>query len=115
MMIEYGEYILPPARQLTEAEKKLVWKKPLSHKVSEEERRISKEIKCNWNRGEMKISNILLEGDAGSGKTQLAKALSANFELPYTKVTCFADMDKSDIIGAILPKNVLQQNSLSLW
>lgn len=51
----------------------------------------------------MKITNILLEGDAGSGKTQLAKALSAEFGLPYTKVTCFADMDKSDILGSILP------------
>ncbi|GAE87859.1 AAA family ATPase [Acetivibrio straminisolvens] len=57
----------------------------------------------NWNRGEMKISTILLEGDAGSGKTQLAKALSAKFNLPYTKVTCFADMDKSDVLGSILP------------
>lgn len=102
-MIECEEFYLSPARQLTDTEKKLVWKKPLSHKVSEEERRICKEIKRNWNRGEMKIANILLEGDAGSGKTQLAKALSANFGLPYTKVTCFADMDKSDIIGAILP------------
>ncbi|MGC5325975.1 AAA family ATPase [Brevibacillus sp. SYSU BS000544] len=102
-MNEYGEYYLSPERQLTDAEKKLVWKKPLTHKVSEEEGRISKEIKRNWKRGEMKIANILLEGDAGSGKTQLAKALSANFGLPYTKVTCFADMDKSDIIGAILP------------
>ena len=51
----------------------------------------------------MKISTILLEGDAGSGKTQLAKALSADFKLPYTKVTCFADMDKSDVLGSILP------------
>ncbi|WP_330373263.1 AAA family ATPase [Kineothrix alysoides] len=51
----------------------------------------------------MKITNILLEGDAGSGKTQLTKALSADFGLPYTKVTCFADMDKSDILGSILP------------
>ncbi|HBT63798.1 MAG TPA: ATPase, partial [Ruminococcaceae bacterium] len=57
----------------------------------------------NWNRGEMKISTILLEGDAGSGKTQLAKALSADFNLPYTKITCFADMDKSDVLGSILP------------
>lgn len=97
------EYVLSPARLLTDVEKELVWKKPLSHKVSEEERRVCSEINRNWNRGEMKITSILLEGDAGSGKTQLAKALSANFGLPYTKVTCFADMDKSDIIGAILP------------
>lgn len=98
-----GEFRLSPARQLTDAEQALVWTKPRSHQESEEELRICKEVKRNWNRGEMKIANILLEGDAGSGKTQLAKALSADFGLPYTKVTCFADMDKSDVIGAILP------------
>jgi MoxR-like ATPase len=97
------QWVLSPGRQLTEEEKKLVWKKPLSHKISEQEIRVSNEIKRNWNNAEMKITNILLEGDAGSGKTEMAKALSANFGLPYTKVTCFADMDKSDIIGAILP------------
>lgn len=97
------QYAVSPTRQLTEIEQGLVWKKPPSHKVSDEELRICSEIKRNWHRGEMKIANILLEGDAGSGKTQLAKALSANLGLPYTKVTCFADMDKSDIIGAILP------------
>jgi len=96
-------YRLSPGRQLTEEERALVWRKPSSHAISEEERRICEEVKRNWNRGEMKIANILLEGDAGSGKTQLAKALSANFGLPYVKVTCFSDMDKTDIIGAILP------------
>lgn len=102
-MNDNATYLLSPDRRLTEEEKKLVWKTPLTHKVSKEERRICEEVRRNWNRGEMKIANILLEGDAGSGKTQLAQALSANFGLPYTKVTCFADMDKSDIIGAILP------------
>lgn len=97
------QWILSPDRILTEAEKSLIWEKPPSHRVSEEEIRISNEIKRNWNRSEMKINTILLEGDAGSGKTELAKALSSNFQLPYTKITCFADMDKSDVVGAILP------------
>ena len=79
------QWVLSPDRQLTEEEKKLVWKKPLSHKISEQEIRVSNEIKRNWNNTEMKITNILLEGDAGSGKTEMAKALSANFGLPYTK------------------------------
>ena len=97
------KWLLSPARQLTEEERSLVWRKPASHVESAAERRICEAVKRNWNRGEMKISTILLEGDAGSGKTQLAKALSANFGLPYTKVTCSADMDKSDVLGAILP------------
>jgi len=95
--------ILSPARQLSEEEKSLVWQKPPSHIKSKAEKRIYQEVVRNWNRGEMKISTILLEGDAGSGKTQLSKALSADFNLPYTKVTCFADMDKSDVLGSILP------------
>lgn len=95
--------ILSPDRRLTEMEQSLVWQKPPSHIDSEAEKRIYQEVVKNWNRGEMKISTILLEGDAGSGKTQIAKALSADFNLPYTKVTCFADMDKSDVLGSILP------------
>lgn len=104
-----NNWFLSPARQLTEDERSLVWQKPVSHVESDAERRICEAVKRNWNRGEMKISTILLEGDAGSGKTQLAKALSADFGLPYTKVTCFADMDKSDVLGAILP--VLSENA----
>ncbi|WP_159887719.1 AAA family ATPase [Paenibacillus puerhi] len=98
-----NQWLLSPARQLTEEEKSLVWHKPVTHIESDAERRICAEVYRNWTRGEMKITNILLEGDAGSGKTQLAKALSADFGLPYTKVTCFADMDKSDVLGSILP------------
>ena len=36
-------YVLSPVRQLTDEEKTLVWKKPSSHQISEEEQRICKE------------------------------------------------------------------------
>ena len=98
-----NNWLLSPDRNFTDEERAHIWKKPASHVNSEAEMRISSAVANNWNRGEMKITNILLEGDAGSGKTQLAKALSYNFQLPYTKITCFADMDKSDILGSILP------------
>lgn len=104
-----NKWLLCPDRRLTEEEKSLIWQKPATHIDSDAEMRICSEVKRNWMRGEMKITNLLLEGDAGSGKTQLAKALSANFGLPYTKVTCFADMDKSDVLGSILP--VLSEDS----
>lgn len=96
-------YLLDPTRQLTATEEALLWHKPATHITSAYETRICHEVQRNWHHPELKITNILLEGDAGSGKTQLAKALAADFGLPYTKITCFADMDKSDVLGALLP------------
>lgn len=96
-------FVVTKGRQFTKIEKQMIWHKPESHRTSQEELRIASEIKNNWLDPEMKIVNVLLEGDAGSGKTQLARGLSADLQLPYTKVTCFSDMDKTDVFGALLP------------
>ncbi|MGG5369018.1 AAA family ATPase [Enterococcus sp. AZ196] len=96
-------FVVTEGRKFTKVEEQMIWRKPTSHKTSREELRIASEIKSNWLDPEMKIMNVLLEGDAGSGKTQLARALSDDLQLPYTKVTCFADMDKTDVFGALLP------------
>lgn len=96
-------YSVTEGRLFSKIERQMIWHKPESHQTSQEEIRIASEIKENWADSEMKIFNVLLEGDAGSGKTQLVKALSADLQLPYTKITCFADMDKSDVFGALLP------------
>ncbi|WP_434796865.1 AAA family ATPase [Terrisporobacter vanillatitrophus] len=111
LTIHPGEFVLNLSRELTEYEKNQIIKLPDSHRVSKIERRICKEIKRNWDNSEMKIVNILLEGDSGSGKTQMAKALSHNLGLPYTKITCFSDMDKSDVLGSILPVADNENNS----
>ncbi|GIP21282.1 hypothetical protein [Paenibacillus sp. J22TS3] len=44
-MEEHGQYYLSPKRQWSDTEQELIWKKTVSHKTSEEELRISKEVK----------------------------------------------------------------------
>ena len=104
LKIKDGEFHLELSRKLTPKETEMIIPIPKSHVVSAEEIRVCSEIKNNWKMpGELRTNVILLEGAAGTGKTQLAKALSSDLNIPYTKITCFSDMDKTEVMGCILP------------
>ncbi|MBO5622773.1 MAG: hypothetical protein J5959_14215 [Butyrivibrio sp.] len=49
------------------------------------------------------ISNILLYGPSGTGKTEGCQAIAEMNGLPYYTQTCGADDDKFDIIGQLMP------------
>ena len=50
------------------------------------------------------VRNIMLRGEAGTGKTEAAKAMAAALHLPYVSICCHPDMMITDFVGTILPK-----------
>ena len=51
------------------------------------------------------MRNFLLRGPAGTGKTEMAKAIAAGLDLPYVKYTCSANTEVYDFIGQMMPVN----------
>lgn len=91
-------------RSFSEEEQKMFFRIPDWYVPSKNVISIASKIKKSWNRPKhLHKVNVLMEGPAGTGKTMDAKVLSRLLGIPYTKVTCFADMDSSDVIGSILP------------
>ena len=50
-----------------------------------------------------KVSNILLRGEAGTGKTQTAVAIAAGINLPYMLFACHPSTEVFDIVGQFIP------------
>ena len=91
-------------RDFSEEEQKMMFTIPDYYSPSENVISIATKIKKSWSRPEhLHKTNVLMEGPAGTGKTMDAKVLSRLLGLPYTKITCFSDMDSSDVVGSILP------------
>lgn len=99
-----NKFILNPERVFTEEERTMMFNIPAYYSVSTNVLSIAEKIKASWGGDpNMRKINVLMEGPAGTGKTMDSKVLSRLLGLPYTKVTCFSDMDSSDVTGAILP------------
>ena len=65
---------------------------------------IAREIAADWHRPNLDLApNIILEGDAGSGKTAGSRFLADVWGIPYTKVTMNPMYESADLIGAFYP------------
>ena len=49
------------------------------------------------------MKNFMLRGEAGTGKTEGAKAIAAGLGLPYLFCTCSANSEIFDFLGQMLP------------
>lgn len=98
------KFVLEPNRELNEEERSLMFVIPEFYDISSNVISIADKIKKSWSRpAHLRKTNVLMEGPAGSGKTMDSKVLSALLGIPYTKITCFSDMDSSNLAGALLP------------
>lgn len=100
------KYSLFKDREFTEEEKAMLKDNQTGkyYKPSENVMSMVEKVAKSWKRDpRLRKKNILLEGPTGTGKTQDSKVFADIIGLPYTKVTCFSDMDSSDVAGAIYP------------
>ena len=100
------KYSLFKDREFTEEERAMLESNQTGeyYKPSENVINMVKKVAKSWERNpRLRKKNILLEGPTGTGKTQDSKVFADIIGLPYTKVTCFSDMDSSDVAGAIYP------------
>lgn len=99
-----NDFILNPDRTFSAEESALMYKVADWHIPSHNVINIAHKIKASWDGDPfLRKTNILMEGPKGTGKTSDAKMLAALLGLPYTKYTCFSDMDSSSVTGGIYP------------
>ena len=95
-------FILNSERVLTPEEEKRVPDLGDWYVVPEWSKKTAKRI-ANSHRFRKSISNVLLYGPSGTGKTEGSQAIAEMLGLPYYTVTCSADDDKFDLIGQLIP------------
>ena len=83
------DFILSPDRQFSEIEKELMQEIPYWYIIPDYLISACKMITANLSRP---VRNIMLRGEAGTGKTEAAKAMAAALHLPYVNLCCHPDM-----------------------
>ena len=95
------DYILDPDRVYSQTEQALIPELPGWYIVPKYLVSACRMTKANLSRP---VRNIMFRGEAGTGKTEAAKAMAAALRLPYVSICCHPDMGITDFTGTILPK-----------
>lgn len=95
-------YKLDPGRKLGKREKLLVPELPAWYEIPQQAAVVARNIKMSSKKTRPQ-RNVLLKGPAGTGKTQMSKAIATALGLPYTHETCDAGMELFNLVGTILP------------
>jgi transcriptional regulator with PAS, ATPase and Fis domain len=66
----------------------------------------------NSNRSFSRKRNILLMGEASTGKTQLVKAIAQHMDAPFAFLQCLNKMDVDSFLGVLNPQINQQQNQV---
>ena len=89
-------------RNFTPLEKELIPQLPDWYIIPPEVVSICKHTKLTTSTAQP-MRNYMLRGDAGTGKTEGAKAIAAGLGLPYLFYTCSANSEIFDFLGQMLP------------
>ena len=89
-------------REFTSQEKLLIPQLPDWYVIPPEIATVCKHIQVTTGSAQP-MRNFMLRGDAGTGKTEGAKAIAAGLGLPYLFCTCSANSEIFDFLGQMLP------------
>lgn len=90
------------SRNFTSQEQELIPQLPDWYIIPPEVVTICKHIKMTAGTAQP-MKNFMLRGEAGTGKTEGAKAIAAGLGLPYLFCTCSANSEIFDFLGQMLP------------
>jgi hypothetical protein len=93
-----------PNRVLTEDEIKRVPVIRKSHLRLEEEDDVIKFISRSKGK-ENAVKQFILQGDSGTGKTELVQTIASRLNLPYTFLNCNPDLEKYELSYQVLPED----------
>ena len=90
--------------ELSEVQKKHLIPLPSGHVTTYYEKEILDIITTGFDTPALKVSNFLLIGPPGSGKSESARAIASYLGLPYYTIVCSENTSEDDLRGCILPK-----------